>query len=47
MWIINVVLTWALWKVADMYFMVDQRFLGWLCVVLSAFNGAVVMAEIF
>lgn len=46
MLILNVVICYALWKVADLYFMNEQKFMGFLCVAISAMNGAVVMAEL-
>jgi hypothetical protein len=47
MWIINLLLCYTLWKVADMYFMVEQRFTAWFCVAISAANGAAVMTHLF
>lgn len=44
--ILNVILAYALWKVADMYFEMERSTLGWTCVVMSALNFASFMAEI-
>ena len=44
--IINVILAYALWKVADMYFDIGRTGLGWACVVTSAANFASFMSEI-
>jgi hypothetical protein len=44
--ILNVVLAYALWKVADMYFDIGRTTIGWLCVAMSAMNFASFMAEI-
>ncbi len=44
--IINVILAYALWKVADMYFDIGRNTIGWLCVAISAMNFASFMAEI-
>ena len=44
--ILNVILAYALWKLADMYFDIGKSTLGWCCVVMSALNFASFMAEI-
>ena len=44
--IINVILAYALWKVADMYFDIGRTGLGWACVVVSAANFASVMVDV-
>lgn len=49
MWIVNAVITWVLWRQADQFFEIDAvgaRIVAWLCVMGSAANGAVVLAEI-
>lgn len=46
MWIVNLVMTWVLWKLSDAYFLMDRHFLGWFCVAMSAANAAVVMTEL-
>lgn len=46
MMILNVVICYALWKVSDIYFELQRPFLGWLCVAISALNGAAAMAEL-
>lgn len=47
MWILNLALSYALWKVSDMYFQIKRPFLGWFCVATSAANAAVVMTHFF
>ncbi len=44
--IINVILAYVLWKVADMYFDIGRTTIGWFCVATSAANFASFMAEI-
>ena len=44
--ILNVILAYALWKVADMYFEMERSTLGWICIIVSALNFASFMAEI-
>ena len=44
--ILNVILAYTLWKVADLYFDMDRSTLGWTCVAMSALNFASFMAEI-
>lgn len=43
---LNVILAYALWKVADLYFDIGRNTLGWLCVAISAMNFASFMAGI-
>ena len=44
--VINAILAYALWRVADLYFDIGRTTMGWLCVIFSAFNFASFMAEI-
>lgn len=44
--ILNVILAYIFWKVADMYFDIGKITLGWCCVVVSAINFASFMAVI-
>lgn len=44
--ILNAILAYALWKIADLYFDIGRTALGWSCVVMSAVNMAAFMAEI-
>ena len=44
--ILNVILAYILWRVADLYFDMDRSTLGWTCVAMSALNFASFMAEI-
>ena len=44
--ILNVILAYTLWKLADMYFEIERPTLGWTCVAMSALNFASFMAEI-
>ena len=44
--LLQAVLAYGLWKVADMYFEMERSTLGWTCVAMSALNFASFMAEI-
>ena len=44
--IVNAIIAWALWKVADMYFDIGRTALGWACVAASAANFATVMVDV-
>ncbi len=44
--ILNAILAYVLWRVADMYFDIGRNTIGWLCVAISAMNFASFMAEI-
>jgi hypothetical protein len=46
MWIINLVLCWALWKASDQFFDIGAKAIAWFMVAASAANGAVVMTHI-
>jgi hypothetical protein len=45
MWILNAVLCYTLWKVADMYYEANHKMTAWLCVAVSAANGAIVLTH--
>ena len=44
---INLFLTWFLWRQYDDMIEIDRPLLAWFCLLFSAANGAVVLAEIF
>jgi hypothetical protein len=45
--LINVILSWWMWRIATAAFDQDQTALGWIGIALSALNFAVAMAELF
>jgi hypothetical protein len=45
--LINVILSWWLWRISTAAFDQDQTALGWMCIAFSALNFAAAMAELF
>jgi hypothetical protein len=45
--LINVILSWWLWRIATAAFDQDQTAMGWMSIAFSALNFAIAMAEIF
>jgi hypothetical protein len=46
MLIVNVILAYMLWKVADLYFDIGKTTIGWFCVIFSAFNFAAFLSAV-